>query len=240
MKLFTSAIKGSLTMLLCGVFFLGEIHLLAAIAPLSQEQLDEQSEHSSVNEATKPGATREVSGDKMAKRRRLLYVKGETEPFTGKVIAYTSGLKTISKRGFKVVTTYVNGKEQGEVFSSPCEGGSKEEEERPTIDALIGKKIFIEDSFAGQSFTLFKSNKDYFVLWIRHGSGVPVIRSQKCKVRLDSDYQFAFRLDNREKNHEFMVSIKSKNEIKVYLNGVRVHMDGITKPNLKSSSSVSP
>ena len=44
MKLFTSAIKGSLTMLLCGVFFLGEIHLLAAKAPLSQEQLDEQSE----------------------------------------------------------------------------------------------------------------------------------------------------------------------------------------------------
>ena len=31
-------------MLLCGVFFLGEIHLIAAIAPLSQEQLDEQSE----------------------------------------------------------------------------------------------------------------------------------------------------------------------------------------------------
>ena len=31
-------------MLLCGVFFLGEIQLLAAIAPLSQKQLDEQSE----------------------------------------------------------------------------------------------------------------------------------------------------------------------------------------------------
>ena len=44
MKLFTSAIKGFLTMLLCGVFFLGEIQLLAAIAPLSQKQLDEQSE----------------------------------------------------------------------------------------------------------------------------------------------------------------------------------------------------
>ena len=44
MKLFTSAIEGSLTMLLCGVFFLGEIQLLAAIAPLSQKQLDEQSE----------------------------------------------------------------------------------------------------------------------------------------------------------------------------------------------------
>jgi hypothetical protein len=33
-----------MAMLLCGVFFLGAIHLLAAISPLSQEQLDEQSE----------------------------------------------------------------------------------------------------------------------------------------------------------------------------------------------------
>ena len=44
MKLFTGPIKGSLTILLCGVFFMGEIQLLAAIAPLSQEQLGEQSE----------------------------------------------------------------------------------------------------------------------------------------------------------------------------------------------------
>ena len=27
---------------------------------------------------------------------------------------------------------------------------------RPTIDSLIGKKIWIEDTFAGQSFTLQK------------------------------------------------------------------------------------
>jgi hypothetical protein len=44
MKLFTDPIKGSLTILLCGVFFMGEIQLLAAIAPLNQKQLDEQSE----------------------------------------------------------------------------------------------------------------------------------------------------------------------------------------------------
>ena len=44
MKLFTGPIKGSLTILLCGVFFMGEIQLLAAIAPLSHKQLDEQSE----------------------------------------------------------------------------------------------------------------------------------------------------------------------------------------------------
>ena len=44
MKLFTVPLKGSLTMLLCGAFFMGEILLFAAIAPLSQKQLDEQSE----------------------------------------------------------------------------------------------------------------------------------------------------------------------------------------------------
>ena len=102
-------------------------------------------------------------------------------------------------------------------------------DDRPTIDSLIGKQIFIEDAFAGQSFTLlkgFKGKKDYMVEWIRHGSGVPVIRSQKCKVRLDSKYQFRFSLDHpEEKNHEFMVTISSKDEIKVYLDGVRIHVD---------------
>ena len=78
-----------------------------------------KSKQPSVNKATKLGATREVSGDKMVKRRGLWYVKGETEPFTGRVIAYTTGLKPISKRGFKVVYTYVNGRELNKVFSSP-------------------------------------------------------------------------------------------------------------------------
>ena len=102
-------------------------------------------------------------------------------------------------------------------------------DDRPTIDSLIGKQVYIEDAFAGQSFTLlkgFKGKKDYMVEWIRHGSGVPVIRSQKCKVRLDSKYQFRFSLDHpKEKNHEFMVTISSKDEIKVYLNDVRIHVD---------------
>jgi len=40
-------------------------------------------------------------------------------------------------------------------------------DDRPTIDSLIGKKIWIEDAFAGQSFTLQKEKKNYFVKWIR-------------------------------------------------------------------------
>ena len=102
-------------------------------------------------------------------------------------------------------------------------------DDRPTIDALIGKRIYVEDAFAGQSFTLLKGlngNKDYKVEWIRHGSAVPAIRSQTCKVRLDGKYQFRFILDHlEEKNGEFTVSISAKDDIKVDLNGVRIHVD---------------
>ena len=112
-------------------------------------------------------------------------------------------------------------------------------DDRPSIDSLIGKQIYVEDAFAGQSFTLLKGlngDKDYKVEWIRHGSAVPAIRSQTCKVRLVSKYQFRFRLDHpEEKKGDFMVSISGKDEIKVYLNGVRIHIDVISIPKPKPS-----
>ena len=117
-------------------------------------------------------------------------------------------------------------------------------DDRPTIDSLIGKQIYIEDAFAGQSFTLLKGlngNKDYMIEWIRHGSAVPAIRSQKCKVRLDGKYQFRFSLDHpEEKKGDFMVSISGKDDIKVYLNGVRIHIDGISNPEPKTKKPHSP
>ena len=104
-------------------------------------------------------------------------------------------------------------------------------DERPTIDSLIGKRIHIEDAFAGQSFTLLKGRKgkqEYIVEWIRSGTGVPSIRSHKCKVLVISNYQFRFILDHPEEKHgEFTLSITSKDEIKVFLNGIRIHIDGI-------------
>ena len=101
-------------------------------------------------------------------------------------------------------------------------------DDRPTIDTLIGKRIWIEDAFTGQSFTLQKEKKNYFVKWIRHGSGVSEIRSQKCKVRLDSKYQFRFALTHpEEKNGEFMVSISNGGIIKVYHNGIRIYANRV-------------
>ena len=78
-------------------------------------------------------------------------------------------------------------------------------DERPTIDSLIGKRIHIEDAFAGQSFTLLKGRKgkqEYIVEWIRSGTGVPSIRSHKCKVRVISNYQLRFILDHPKRSME--------------------------------------
>ena len=72
-----------------------------------------------VLDLTTKKATREVSGAQTEMRGGLCYVKGETKPFTGRGISRTSGLKPINKRGIKVVTTYLNGKEQDMVFHAP-------------------------------------------------------------------------------------------------------------------------
>ena len=63
---------------------------------------------------------------------------------------------------------------------------------RPTIDSLLGKKIWIEDAFAGQSFTLRKEKKNYFVEWIRHGS--ESLRLEQINARSDSIVSTSFDL----------------------------------------------
>ena len=72
-----------------------------------------------VLDLTTKKATREVAAAQTEMRGGLCYVKGETKPFTGREISYTSGLKPINKRGMKVVTTYLDGKEQDMVFHAP-------------------------------------------------------------------------------------------------------------------------
>jgi len=72
-----------------------------------------------VLDLTTKKAIREVSGAQTEMRGGLCYVKGETKPFTGREISRTSGLKPINKSGMKVVTTYLDGKEQDMVFHAP-------------------------------------------------------------------------------------------------------------------------
>jgi len=79
---------------------------------------DERSRNYVLDLTTKKVA-REVSGAQTEMRGGLCYVKGETKPFTGREISRTSGLKPINKSGMKVVTTYLDGKEQDMVFHAP-------------------------------------------------------------------------------------------------------------------------
>ena len=72
-----------------------------------------------VLDLTTKAVTREVSDAQTEMRRGLCYIKDETKPFTGREISYTSGLKPIRTRGMKVVTTFLEGKEQDVVFHAP-------------------------------------------------------------------------------------------------------------------------
>ena len=75
-----------------------------------------QLEQASVNDATVPKETREVSGDQMEFRKGLRYVKSESKPFTGTVIEYSSRLKPTFDR-LKRVTPYVDGKVHGSAIT---------------------------------------------------------------------------------------------------------------------------
>ena len=97
--------------------------------------------------------------------------------------------------------------------------------DRPTIESLIGVEIVIEDDFAGQSFTLLKQKDIYTVSWAKHGSGLPVIRTQECKVQVNSKYQFVFRVASEKKTNEFKVSIDGQGQLKVYHEHIRIYIE---------------
>ena len=79
--------------------------------PVTAPGITRPSAANDVNEATKLGATREVSGDNVELRGGLWYVKGQAKPFTGRVTLWTPGHR--NELGRLVVKTYVDGKEQG-------------------------------------------------------------------------------------------------------------------------------
>ncbi len=101
---------------------------------------------------------------------------------------------------------------------------------RPIIDSLVNEEIFIADGFAGQSITLTKEAKGYFIIRKFFGSGRPIIAKLKYPITFDSDYQIRFskvidgkRNDLRENIHEeFILSIIEKGKIQLLLNGIQV------------------
>jgi hypothetical protein len=66
------------------------------------------------------------------------------------------------------------------------------QEDRPKIKDFVGQEIIVEDSFAGQSFTLKKEKNEYYVERNIFGSGRPVVATMKYDVLFNSKYQIEF------------------------------------------------
>ena len=96
-------------------------------------------------------------------------------------------------------------------------------DERPTIHSLIGKEFIIEDTWAGQSFTLQEKNDKLSVIWKIFGSGVPVVSETEYPVTKKSDWQYVFHVPNGTSKNEIKVSIHDEKITKVYINNIRIY-----------------
>lgn len=101
------------------------------------------------------------------------------------------------------------------------------QDKRAKIKDYLNKEILIEDVFAGQSITLIKENKDYFILRKYFGSGVPVIDSVKYDVVFKSAYQIEFSkkiTDSTKLIETFRLGVEDRG-LTLYLNGLRVFIN---------------
>lgn len=102
-------------------------------------------------------------------------------------------------------------------------------DDRPKIYSLINKKIFISNSFAGETVTLTKENGEYYIVRQILRSGLPGGPKLKYRVKFNSYYQIQFSKiisseisEKSTKSEEFILSIIDKGTVKLFLNGLEV------------------
>ncbi len=102
-------------------------------------------------------------------------------------------------------------------------------DDRPTAYSLLNKRIFISNTWAGETITLVKENNEYFIVRQILRSGLPGGPSIKYQVKFNSDYQIAFSKiissDVKLKNsipEEFILSIIDEGKVKLFLNGLEI------------------
>ncbi len=116
------------------------------------------------------------------------------------------------------------------IFCILCTVTTVAQEKRAKIKDYLNQEILIVDNFAGQSITLLKENKDYFILRKYFGSGVPVIGSIKYKVIFNSDFQIAFSevidasSEDLRKHEENFILCAEKKGVYLYLNGLKIEI----------------
>lgn len=101
---------------------------------------------------------------------------------------------------------------------------------RIKLKEYLNKEIRIRDNFSGQSITLVKENREFYIIRKFFGSGVPVVSTIKYKVEFNSDYQIAFSefvdISKSEGNdkfpkEEFILAVE-ENGLSLYLNKLKV------------------
>ncbi len=114
-----------------------------------------------------------------------------------------------------------------------CTGAVLWADERPTIDDVLGREIFIRDGWAGQSITVQKDDHGYRVVRTFFGSGRPVVMTITYRAVRASDYQVRFSvprdpssLDEHSRSGEtFILTVLDAHNVQLLLNGVQVVVD---------------
>jgi hypothetical protein len=112
------------------------------------------------------------------------------------------------------------------------------QETKKEIKDYINTEIILDNGWAGESITLIKEKKDYFIIRKIFGSGVPVAQTIKYSVTFNSNFQIDFSeiIENgdfeieKSCKEEFRMSV-SENEVSIYLNGLKVVTRIETLPN---------
>ena len=155
----------------------------------------------------------------------FVYVVFEVERFTNKRVGNIK-MRTMKRLFILSVVILIS------TFSTSAQETKKE------IKDYINTEIILDNGWAGESITLIKEKKGYFIIRKIFGSGVPVTRTIKYSVTFNSNFQIDFSEIIEpgdfeiEKlcEEEFRMSV-SENGVSIYLNGLKVVTRIETLPN---------
>jgi hypothetical protein len=102
------------------------------------------------------------------------------------------------------------------------------------IYSILNKEIVIEDDWAGQSLTLvLEENNNYYVYRRIFGSGVAYTAIIKYRVIFNSEYKITIsEIDTISENargryNNETITIYYRDELRIYLNGIRISIHQI-------------
>ena len=106
------------------------------------------------------------------------------------------------------------------------------QEKREKIKDFENQQIILDNGFAGESMTLVKETRHFYVVRKIFGSGIPVVRTIKYKVKFASAYQIEFseiinetgKLESPELIEYFKMSVL-KGQLNLYLNGLKLEIE---------------